>query len=326
MSDFTGIWLTAEVLAIDDLNLTEKVLASQVLMLSRSGECTAQNPHLARQIGLTTTSISQTLKSLRLKGYICIEDGKEQGNKRQMYPSLKLLQTLCKNLTEGWSGVSQASVKILKSLYKILTEATQDSYTPYVKILHTLFKNFTELYIRNENKDESKIESKEKKRRTVSRADALTPFWSILSIPFSDYKNWLAAEQKKIYVAWPPCWTPAMIDAYRSRWLPFRQNGKTSKKKLQAASIQEQINELAPLSEAQLTACITHSISNGYQGLFPEKFKRNGKPLNSRPQQVDAAASTTGRYEFDLESELAKRANGYTSESGVTEGTFEIVD
>ncbi|MGF7213877.1 putative transcriptional regulator [Spirosoma lacussanchae] len=174
MNEFTGIWIPAEILALDDLNLTEKVLASQVLMLSRTGECTAKNAHLSAQVGLTETSISLTLKSLKAKGYICIEDGKDKGNKRQMYPSLKILNTLCKNLKEGWDGVSPPSLKILKSLFKIFKEATQESYTPYLKILNTLFKNLKEPYIRNENKEESKIESKEEIECVPVSADAPT--------------------------------------------------------------------------------------------------------------------------------------------------------
>jgi predicted transcriptional regulator len=163
MSEFTGIWLPAELLAVEELNLTEKVIAAQVLMLSRSGECTAKNEHLSSQLGLTKTTVSQTLKLLRLKGWIEIEDGKMAGNKRQMYPSLKFLQTLCKNLTEGWLKSNKLSVKILQILYKISTYPIQDSDRAYVKILQTLFKNLTELYIRTESKEESKDESKGEK-------------------------------------------------------------------------------------------------------------------------------------------------------------------
>ncbi|WP_080057156.1 hypothetical protein [Spirosoma aerolatum] len=302
MNEFTGIWLPAEILAITDLNLTEKVLAAQVVMLSRVGVCRAQNDHLASQTRLTTTTVSQTLKHLKEKGYIIIEAGKEEGNKRIMYPSLKLLQTLCKNLTEGWQKSSKLTVKVLQSLYKILTDPLQDSYRPYVKILQTLFKDFTEPYIRTENKDENKGESKIEKKYTVSGANAPTSYWSVLKISFSDHQKWLAAEQKKIYASFPPDWTTAMIELYQNRWLPFRQNPKVFKKKLRADSIQAQINELSPLTESELTACINNSISNGYQGLFPEKFKqRNGNTKNThvnghRPSgpRIPISAETPG--------------------------------
>jgi len=184
MNDFTGIWIPAEILAIQDMNLTEKILAAQVLMLSRSGECTAKNRYLSVMLGgLSETSISQTLQSLKKKEYVCIEDGKSIGNKRTMYPSLKLLQTLCKNLTEGpwkWEQLNPPSVKILKSLYKILTEATQESYTPYVRILQSLYKNLTEPIYKDQNKEESKEESKEENNKGVdeenfSVADAPVP-------------------------------------------------------------------------------------------------------------------------------------------------------
>lgn len=37
MNDFNGIWLAAPILELPDLNLTEKVILSQVIALSREG-------------------------------------------------------------------------------------------------------------------------------------------------------------------------------------------------------------------------------------------------------------------------------------------------
>ncbi|MVM34263.1 hypothetical protein GO755_29805 [Spirosoma sp. HMF4905] len=161
MNEFTGIWLPAEILAISGLNLTEKVLAAQVVMLSRSGECSAKNPYISNQIKLSETSVSTNLNTLFSKGWIVIEDGKSEGNKRIMYPSLKILNTLFKNLKEGVSHLSPPSLKILKSLFKFFKEAIQDSERGYLRILKSLFKDFKELYIRNESKGESKDEIKD---------------------------------------------------------------------------------------------------------------------------------------------------------------------
>ncbi|MFD2936285.1 hypothetical protein [Spirosoma flavum] len=170
MSEFTGIWLPAEILAIDKLNLTERVLAAQVVMLSRSGECTAQNEYIASQIQMTETCVSLKLKALKDKGWIEIDPGKDEGNKRRMYPSLKMLQTLFKNIKEGVSHLNPFSLKILKSLFKYFKEPTQDFERGYLKILKTLFKDFKESYIRNENKDESKEENKDESVLPVGTA------------------------------------------------------------------------------------------------------------------------------------------------------------
>lgn len=161
MNEFTGIWLPAEILAISDLNLTESVLAAQVVMLSLSGECTAKNPYIAKQVKLTETSVSLNLGRLRDKGYIEIYDGKDEGNKRSMWPSLKLLSTLFKNINKGVDQLSAPSLKILKSLFKYFKDPLLKIETAYLKILKSLFKDFKELYIRNENKGESKEENKD---------------------------------------------------------------------------------------------------------------------------------------------------------------------
>ncbi|QMW05387.1 helix-turn-helix domain-containing protein [Spirosoma foliorum] len=198
MNDFSGIWLPATVLGLTGLNLSEKVVLSQVIMLSRDGECRAKNDYLSRQTGVTVTTISTTLTRLQKKGYIHIEDGKEQGNKRQMYPSLKSLNTLFKNLKEG----DVASLKIFKTLYKNFKEALKEIERPYLNILYSLFQNFKELIYRIDNKEENKEENKtEKVFKEKKGAKAL--FWSVLKLTDGIYKNkatyeaFIKAEKKK---------------------------------------------------------------------------------------------------------------------------------
>jgi len=165
MSEFTGIWLPAPILRIPGLNLTEKVLLAQVILLSRTGECTATNPTLADNLDTTETTISTTLSRLSKKEFVHIESGREQGNKRKIYPSLKSLMTLFKNLNEG----DRLSLKVLKDMFNFLKEAIEDSSRPYLNILYTLFKNLKEapIYIRLESKEESKRESKAESFKVV---------------------------------------------------------------------------------------------------------------------------------------------------------------
>lgn len=90
-----------------------------------------------------------------------------------------------------------------------------------------------------------------------------------------------AVKNKSVSFIFPASWTPSMIRAYQEDWLPFRQSRK---EKLQPVSVQKQIDSLAHLPERALIACLNHSISNGYQGLFPERFHSATAPsANRRP-------------------------------------------
>jgi hypothetical protein len=156
MSDFTGIWLPESILSLKDLNLTERVLLAQVVLLSRSGECWATNDYLAGNMQVSKTTVSLSVKSLEIKEYLVVEDGNAIGNQRVIYPSLKTLKTLFKNLKEG----DRYSFKILKSLFKYLKEGLSKSERGYFKILKSLFKYLKELYIWLEIKLESNTEIK----------------------------------------------------------------------------------------------------------------------------------------------------------------------
>ncbi|GAB4000777.1 hypothetical protein GCM10028807_54730 [Spirosoma daeguense] len=278
MADFSGIWLSKPVLELSDLNLTDKVVLCQVITLSRENECNATNKYLAGQIGTTVTSISLILKKLSQKDYIHIEDGKNEGNKRQIYPSLKSLNTLFKNLKEG----DAASLKIFNTLFKNFKEALIKFERPYLKILNTLFNNFKELIYRIENKRENKEESKiERVFKKVNGATAL--FQTILLISGGVYENektykaFLKAERKKPKPPssgppqFPENWTPSMQSIYSERWIPFYR--KKAGRNMQPDSVKLQLEKLSVLNEVQLIACIENSIANDYQGLFPDKYR-----------------------------------------------------
>jgi DNA-binding MarR family transcriptional regulator len=59
-------------------------------------------------------------------------------------------------------------------------------------------------------------------------------------------------------------------------WVAYR---RASKKKLSELAKQKQLAMLAGLTEAEAIECINRSISNDWQGLFPEKQK-NSKPFS----------------------------------------------
>lgn len=171
MNDFTGIWVPAQFLALKDTKLLETCLLSHVTMLSRYGECTAKNPVIARQLGVTVTSVSTTLSALKKKGYLHIEEGVDLGNKRKVYPTLLTWTTLFKNFKEGMDSSTEKVFKTLfksfkevfknlNEVFKILNEPVQNFERGYLKVLHSLFQNFKELIYRIENKGESKPENK----------------------------------------------------------------------------------------------------------------------------------------------------------------------
>ena len=81
-------------------------------------------------------------------------------------------------------------------------------------------------------------------------------------------------------LCFPDNWTPAMVNAYQNEWLSFRQRFKA---KLQPESIVKQIEHLKNLPERALIDCLNYSITNGYQGLFPEKFMAAKPIAHTRP-------------------------------------------
>lgn len=121
----------------------------------------------------------------------------------------------------------------------------------------------------------------------------------------------------------PPSWSAEMIRLYVEEWMPFYR--KKMGRPLQGDSRRLQIEKLSVLDESGLKACIESSISNNYQGLFPDKFKQRhaaNHPRNGHqhsPQQNQP-------YEFDLDRELAKRAGRQDDSGSVVEGDFELVE
>jgi DNA-binding MarR family transcriptional regulator len=158
MSGFTGIFIPQEILMIEELTLLEKVLLSQVIPLSASGECNASNGYLSKRIGVTETTISTSLKSLENKGYLQTFLNRKEGNKRkiEIFYHGDTLFKIFKDPSES----------NLKTLFKNLKDPLKKSYIPYLNNLKTLFKNLNFIYkedSKEESKEESKDDNKEKK-------------------------------------------------------------------------------------------------------------------------------------------------------------------
>jgi len=170
MAEFTGIFLPAEILALEDLNLTEKVVLCQIIPLALERPCTAENKTIAKRLGISDTAVSLNIKSLDAKGYIDVDTKKNEGFKREVNLYFEN-DTLFKIIN--------------KPSLKILNSPIEKSYIAYLKNLKTLFKNIKEptknfkrasLKILNspinryESKDESIVESKEENTTTTTSA------------------------------------------------------------------------------------------------------------------------------------------------------------
>jgi DNA-binding MarR family transcriptional regulator len=152
MSEFTGIWMAASVLAIKELTPTEKVVLCAVIPLALNEPCTARNRHFAEQLAISETSISLNLKSLDDKGYICIDPGTERGNKREIH--------LYRSGDTLFKIVKEPSLTSLNTLFNFLKEPLKHSSRAFLTSLKSLFKHLKEPYIRIESIIESIEESK----------------------------------------------------------------------------------------------------------------------------------------------------------------------
>lgn len=76
---FTGIFISAELLADEKTSLQEKVLLSMISSLDNNG-CTAKNEYFANILHMTTRRVREIITSLETKGYIRREE--PQGKRR----------------------------------------------------------------------------------------------------------------------------------------------------------------------------------------------------------------------------------------------------
>lgn len=99
--------IPANILANDDLTLSEKVLFGRILGLSdKGGYCFASNAWLGKQIGLSKGTVANLLSNLSSKGLIKIEIVRDENNQvkeRRIYPIHSTVNTYSRNNEEGYS-------------------------------------------------------------------------------------------------------------------------------------------------------------------------------------------------------------------------------
>lgn len=82
MSDFTGIWIPAEILTIEGLELADVFLLSQVKALDNGSGCTASNSYLGKGLKCTPNRVSDRIARLEKRGFLQSTINKESGNRR----------------------------------------------------------------------------------------------------------------------------------------------------------------------------------------------------------------------------------------------------
>jgi len=101
--------------------------------------------------------------------------------------------------------------------------------------------------------------------------------------------------------------TEPMRDAWR-RWCAHRRQIKHAVRPAQADALAGKFRELG---EARVVAAVSHSILNGWQGLFEPKDNSNG-----RPTQGNSSGSPRGERQSALSAQTARAEERRASEGG----------
>lgn len=172
MDNFSGIWVSAELLEIEELTLSEKIMTAYIIGLSqKEGFCMARNRHLADHLGITERSVTNLIASLTSKQYIStetVEDNRVLFASEKLFravflwgdqdvtcirvPNLaakKMLATMLLNFRKGVETSSMGGRNIFYGGWKHLLPWVETSSTPPI-------------YIRTENKEQNKNKSFER--------------------------------------------------------------------------------------------------------------------------------------------------------------------
>lgn len=94
----TGLWIDGAIL-YSDLNLNEKVILADVLILSKGSNIFYKtDATIARQFNVSVRTIQRTVKSLKAKGLILVSITRPYGNvkiKRHIHPCLNAIADYC---------------------------------------------------------------------------------------------------------------------------------------------------------------------------------------------------------------------------------------
>ena len=68
--NFKGIWIPNFILNLESLGWTEKLILSEIIILSKNGECRANNNHFSKILGISKDRVSKVINKLTKLHYI----------------------------------------------------------------------------------------------------------------------------------------------------------------------------------------------------------------------------------------------------------------
>ena len=68
--NFKGIWIPNFILNLESLGWTEKLILSEIIILSKNGECHANNKHFSKILGISKDRVSKVINKLIKLHYI----------------------------------------------------------------------------------------------------------------------------------------------------------------------------------------------------------------------------------------------------------------
>ncbi len=88
--DFKGIWIPRGICMLDGLGWTEKIMLSEIAMLSNPKDCYANNEHFSKILKITKVSVSRIISKLTKEGYLISEVKYKQNTKQIEQRVLKI--------------------------------------------------------------------------------------------------------------------------------------------------------------------------------------------------------------------------------------------
>lgn len=246
------------------------------------GWCTMSRNDMANELDFSRRSIINMINELEEKKLIERNENDHLKITAKWYDAVSAAK-------ENRLGVQKVhtkkgSAKSSHPVQKVHTNGAKSSHPPVQKVHTTL------IYKENINKESNCADAKlsETSDEVISlNADALIETPPPTPAPLlMRYEH----KGKQHEIPLPDTWTPAMLYQYQNVWLPYHK--KRTRTTYLPESIVQQIAKLASFTEAQLIECVNDSISNNYQGLFPEKYLKPNATSNTNTNTGSSATNT----------------------------------
>jgi DNA-binding MarR family transcriptional regulator len=130
---FKGIWIPAEILSLEDLSTTDKLLLSQIYSLGKDKGSVASNLYLSKALKITPINVSKHIS--KLKKLELIEEIKNENNRRILKINLRNLPQNTELDNYNNKNTLTTNVKIdLSELIKASENKISESINPITQI------------------------------------------------------------------------------------------------------------------------------------------------------------------------------------------------